>query len=74
MRIFVDGIEYIPNGNEQKAVAVSMWYDRHRREWVIYTIDTEGNQFSEARYGFSKAEAMSIKKEMEEELWQQKHS
>ena len=53
---------------ERKAVGVAMWYDRHRREWVLYPVDEEGNQLAEARYGFSKAEAMSIKADIEIEV------
>ena len=52
---------------EKKAVAVDMWYDRHRREWVLYPVDSEGNQLVEARYGFSKAEAIEIKNDLEQE-------
>lgn len=52
---------------EKKAVSVDMWYDRSRREWVIYPVDDEGNQIAGARYGFNKNEAQAIKKDIEEE-------
>ena len=53
--------------DDSKAVAVEMWYDRHYRHWVIYPVDAEGNQLHEARYGFGKAEALRIKKDIEQE-------
>ena len=49
-------------------VGVSMWYDRHYRHWVLYPIDTEGNQLREASYAFGKAEALNVKKDIEEEI------
>lgn len=52
---------------ERKVEAIEMWYDRHRREWVLYPVDGEGNQMAEATYGFSKAEAKAIKKDLEKE-------
>lgn len=67
MKIYVDGVEYIPTAEEATATAVTMWYDRHRREWVIYPVDAEGNQLAEAVYGFSKQEACLIKKDLEAE-------
>ena len=67
MTLKIDGIEYVPEDKEIKAVAIEKWYDRSRREWVLYPIDEEGNQLVEARYGFSKAEANKIKKELEAE-------
>lgn len=67
IRIFVDGVEWIDEGKEVSPVKVDMWYDRHRREWVIYPVDEDGNQYGEAQYGFSKAEALRIKKELETE-------
>ena len=66
MAIKINGVEYIPE-EEKEAVAVDMWYDRSRREWVLYPIDKEGNQLAEAKYGFGKKEAMLIKKDLEEE-------
>lgn len=53
---------------EPKAVAIECWYDRSRRNWVIYPVDAEGNQLEEARYGFGKVEAMKIKQDMENEI------
>ena len=53
---------------EHKAVAIEMWYDRHRRNWVLYPIDEEGNQMQEAVYGFGKKEALRIKEDLEEEF------
>lgn len=44
-----------------------MWYDRHRREWVIYPVDEEGNQLDGAKYGFNKKEAQAIRKDLEAE-------
>ena len=67
IRLYVDGVEVTPTYEEKKAVAIDKWYDRHRREWVIYPVDDEGNQLVEARYGFSKAEAVEIKRELETE-------
>ena len=64
--IKINGVEYEPN-DDPKAIAVDMWYDRHRREWVIYPVDADGNQLAEARYGFSKQEAQAIKADIEEE-------
>lgn len=52
---------------EPKAVKIEMWYDRSRREWVLYPVDEEGNQIDEASYGFRKAEAKEIKKDLERE-------
>ena len=51
----------------QKATEVEMWYDRSRREWVIYTVDENGYQISEAVYGFTKKEAVEIRKAIKEE-------
>lgn len=62
--IIADGIEYNPTQEEAKAVAIEKWYDRHRREWVIYPIDADGNQLREATYGFSKAEANDLQREL----------
>ena len=67
IRIMIDGQEWQPTEKMVKAVAVDMWYDRHRREWVLYPIDDEGNQLAEAQYGFSKAEAKALKQELEAE-------
>lgn len=67
IRLFVDGAEVTPNYEEKQAVEIDKWYDRHRREWVLYPIDNEGNQLAEARYGFSKAEAEEIKRNLEAE-------
>lgn len=67
IRLYVDGVEVTPAYEEKKAVAIDKWYDRHRREWVLYPVDDEGNQLAEARYGFSKAEAEDIKRELEAE-------
>lgn len=50
---------------EHNAVGVDMWYDRSRREWVIYAVDEEGTQYGAARYGFSKREAQEIKADIE---------
>lgn len=47
---------------------VAMWYDRHFRHWVIYPVDAQGTQLTEARYGFSKAEAKQIKTDFEAEI------
>ena len=49
-------------------VSVECWYDPHYRHWVIYPVDTEGNQLEEASYGFGKKEAKQIKKEIEERI------
>lgn len=67
IRIMVDGIEYEPEQNEKKAIAVEMWYDKSRRNWVLYPVDNEGNQIAEAVYGFGKAEAKTLKAELEQE-------
>ncbi len=69
IKLYVDGIEYTP-GEERKpeAVAVEMWYDRRRREWVLYTVDENGYQVGDTRYAFTKTEANDLKKEMEKEL------
>lgn len=64
----INGIEYEPDFTEPKVDHIEMWYDRHRRNWVLYPVDAEGNQLKEARYGFGKAEALEIKKELEDEL------
>lgn len=66
VRIKVDSWDFAPV--ERECTAVECWYDRHRRNWVLYPVDAEGNQLDEARYGFGKAEAMQMKKDMESEL------
>ena len=53
---------------ERKAATVEMWYDRHRREWVVYPVDANGYQVAPARYAFSKSEAKDIKAEIENEI------
>lgn len=68
MIIKVDGIEYTPDEHEAKADHIEMWYDRHFRHWVLYPVDAEGNQLTEARYGFGKAEAARIRQDMENEM------
>lgn len=68
IRILVNGKEYEPRTEEKVPVAVECWYDRHRREWVIYPIDDEGNQLEEARYGFGKKEALEIKADLERQI------
>lgn len=67
IKLIVDGKEYTPTAEDRKAVAIEMWYDRHRREWVLYPVDNEGNQLNEAVYGFGKDEAKRIRKELEAE-------
>ena len=67
MKLYVDGIEYEPTATEAKAVAVEMWYDHLRREWVLYPVDSEGNQLEGARYAFNKKEALGIKRELKAE-------
>ena len=52
---------------EPEAVAIEMWYDRSRREWVLYPVDADGNQIAEATYEFSKKDAMNSKKQLEAE-------
>ena len=69
IKLFINGI-YIPETEffvEREAVKIEKWYDRSRREWVIYPVDKDGNQLTEASYGFSKAEAEQIKKELEKQ-------
>ncbi len=66
-KVIVDGTEYTPGADEEKAVAIEMWYDRHRREWVLYPVDADGNQMAEATYGFSKEEAKARKADLEAE-------
>ena len=53
---------------DHEPVAVEMFYDPHYRHWVIYPVDAEWNQLAEARYGFGKAEAKSIKAEIEDSI------
>ena len=68
MKLTIDGIEYIPGSDhEGTAETVKTWYDRHLRHWAIWAEDAEGNQIGETRYGFGKAEALRIKREIEEE-------
>ena len=67
IRIIEDGIEWNAEEKESKAASIEMWYDRSRREWVLYPVDEEGNQLAEARYGYGKAEAKEIKKDLEAE-------
>lgn len=68
IKIMVDGIVYNPGEEkEDKAVAIEMWYDRSRRNWVLYPVNEEGYQMAEAVYGFGKAEAKALKKDLEEE-------
>ena len=67
MKIIVDGQEWIPSDEEAKAVRIEMWYDRSRKEWVLYPVDAEGNQMAEASYGFGKKDAMRIKADLESE-------
>lgn len=57
IKLIIDENEYEPTENERKAASVEMWYDRHRREWVIYPVDANGYQVAPARYAFSKSEA-----------------
>ena len=52
---------------EPKAAAIEMWWDRSRREWVLYPVDADGNQLAEAVYDFRKAEALETKKILEAE-------
>ena len=58
----------IEEPDERKPVAVEYWYDRHFWHWVIYPVDAEGNQMCEARYGFSKKEALEIKADFEADI------
>ena len=44
---------------------IDMWYDRSRKNWVIYPVDDEGNQLTEEVYGFSRKEAKEIKQDLE---------
>lgn len=67
MILRINGLEYIPVDEEKKAVAIEMWYDRSRRNWVLYPIDEDGNQLAEAVYGFGKAEALSIREDLRKE-------
>lgn len=65
MTIKIIGFDY--EEKERKPAAIEMWYDRSRREWVLYPVDEEGNQLEEASYAFGKAEAKEIKKDLEVE-------
>lgn len=64
VRLVLGSMEFHENA---EAVKIEMWYDRSRRNWVLYPVDAEGNQLEEARYGFGKTEALKIKRDMEEE-------
>ena len=67
IRIFLGGVEVSGmEYEEHKAVKIEMWYDRHRREWVLYPVDDEGNQLAEAMYGFGKKDALDTKRLLEE--------
>lgn len=66
MTIRINGRVYEPEA-EPVAVDVSRWYDRHRREWVIYPVDADGNQIGAAQYGFSRAEAIEIEEDIRRE-------
>lgn len=66
MTIKIAGFE-LETIEEAKATKIEMWYDRSRREWVLYPVDEEGNQLAGASYGFGKAEALRIKKDLEAE-------
>lgn len=63
----IDMTKPMEESEEKTAVKIEMWYDRSRREWVIYPVDEDGNQLAEARYGYGKAEAKEIKKDLEAE-------
>ena len=67
MMILINGIEYEPTTEESKAVSIECWYDRHTRLWTLYPVDENGYQLDGATYAYGKAEAMRVKKELEEE-------
>ena len=66
MIIKINGIEREPQ-EDPTAVDVDRWYDRHRKEWVIYPVDKNGYQIGNAQYGFSKAEAIEIENDIRRE-------
>lgn len=66
IKIKVTGYEM--HEEDHTPVKADMFYDPHYRHWVIYPVDAAGNQLAEARYGFGKKEALSIKAEIEESI------
>ena len=60
--------DYEMHEADHEPVSAEMFYDPHYRHWVIYPVDAEGNQLAEARYGFGKKEAQSIKNEIEDSI------
>lgn len=67
IRIMVDGIEWNGESLEGTAQEIEMWWDRSRREWVLYPIDEHGYQLAGASYARNKAEATRMKKDLAEE-------
>lgn len=66
IRIKCNGVDITDYHTDHTPVRVECWWDRFHRNWVIYPVDAEGNQLEEARYGFNRAEAQQIKKDIEE--------
>lgn len=49
----------------RKAVKIEMWYDRSRKEWVLYPVDENGYQIDAAQYeGRGKKYAQALREEM----------
>ena len=59
--------EWEPTEPDTKAVKIECWWDRFRRNWVLYPVNAAGDQLEEARYAFNRAEAQDLKKRMEQE-------
>lgn len=65
IKLKVNGAYYAPEEREAKPVKIEMWYDRSRKEWVLYPVDEEGNQLAAASYAFGKKDANETKKQLE---------
>ena len=68
MIIKINGEEYVPQEIERECTSISCWYDPHYRHWVLYPVDSEGNQLDEATYAFGKIDAKANKQAMQAEL------
>ena len=68
IKLYVDGKEYVPTGEQEKPVAVTKWYDRYTRLWVVYKVDQYGYQYGDAQYVYGKKEAERTANEFVDEI------
>jgi len=64
----IDSIDSEIEFHNAKPFSIDMWYNRRERSWVVQVKDEEGNQIGNAKYVYSKPEALN-----QVEYWKEKY-